>query len=204
MRITDHRYAAEKSRLELAVRMIRLEARTCTIRRCTGLSEDRIRKLFKTYFPPDRHPGLRRRRGKPPRQTSFFFKSPRIQFEAATLCALFTAFGLIRVSRQEIIVLKRKESLTGGYVFCRAYETYMQLHEPNRISFEHAWNLLAALIAGPEVRLRTCARCTAVYPHDALSLAGLLCPGCRLSEASNDAATGASCISRSRRPACRL
>ena len=50
MRLTDNRYANERSQFELALRMIRHEARTRTIRECTGLSDDRIRKLYSTYF----------------------------------------------------------------------------------------------------------------------------------------------------------
>ena len=50
MRLTDDRYAGERSQFELALRMIRHEARTRTIRDCTGLSDDRIRKLYSTYF----------------------------------------------------------------------------------------------------------------------------------------------------------
>ncbi len=46
MRVTDHRYAAELDKFNLAVRMIRHEARTGTIRACTGFSEDRIRKIY--------------------------------------------------------------------------------------------------------------------------------------------------------------
>ena len=43
MRLTDDRYANERTQFELALRMIRHEARTRTIRECTGLSDDRIR-----------------------------------------------------------------------------------------------------------------------------------------------------------------
>ena len=50
MRLTDDRYSGEKSQFELALRLIRHEARTGTIRSCTGLSDDRIRKLYSTYF----------------------------------------------------------------------------------------------------------------------------------------------------------
>ena len=45
MRLTADRYASDRSQFELALRMIRHEARTRTIRECTGLSDDRIRKL---------------------------------------------------------------------------------------------------------------------------------------------------------------
>ena len=50
MRLTDDRYSGERSQFELALRMIRHEARTRTIRECTGLSDDRIRKFYTTYF----------------------------------------------------------------------------------------------------------------------------------------------------------
>ena len=50
MRLTDNRYANERSQFELALRMIHHEARTRTIKECTGLSDDRIRKIYTTYF----------------------------------------------------------------------------------------------------------------------------------------------------------
>ena len=48
MRITDDRYTRDRLRLDLALRLIRHEARTCTIRDWTGLSDDRIRKLYRS------------------------------------------------------------------------------------------------------------------------------------------------------------
>ena len=51
MRATDDRYTAERDRFDLAIRMIRHEARTGTIRLCTGFTEDRIRKIYASYFP---------------------------------------------------------------------------------------------------------------------------------------------------------
>ena len=50
MRATDNRYTGERNRFELAMRMIRNEARTGTTRYWTGLSDDRIRKLYTSYF----------------------------------------------------------------------------------------------------------------------------------------------------------
>ena len=64
MRLTDDRYAGEKSQFELALRMIRHEARTRTIKACTGLSDDRIRKLYSTYFVG--RTDVKRRRGGSP------------------------------------------------------------------------------------------------------------------------------------------
>jgi hypothetical protein len=44
MRITDDRYTRDRLRLDLALRLIRHEARTRTIRSWTGLTDDRIRE----------------------------------------------------------------------------------------------------------------------------------------------------------------
>jgi hypothetical protein len=45
MRISDNRYSRDRFRFDLALRFIRHEARTQTIRAWTGLSDDRIRKV---------------------------------------------------------------------------------------------------------------------------------------------------------------
>ena len=76
MRITDNRYSAELDKYDLAVRMIRHEARTGTIRACTGFSEDRIRKIYGTYFKPVVGTAtIRRHRGKSPRRIQHFTSS---------------------------------------------------------------------------------------------------------------------------------
>ena len=98
MRLTDDRYAAERSQFELALRMIRHEARTRTIRECTGLSDDRIRKLYTTYFRNTGATSVRRRRGKSPRQITRFVKNPENQLQATTLVALYCTGLLLRVS----------------------------------------------------------------------------------------------------------
>jgi hypothetical protein len=46
MRISENRYERDRQRLELALRFLTHEARTQTIRVWTGLSDDRIRKLY--------------------------------------------------------------------------------------------------------------------------------------------------------------
>jgi hypothetical protein len=50
MRVSDDRYTRDRQRLDLALRLIRHEARTFTIRQWTGLSDDRIRKLWICYL----------------------------------------------------------------------------------------------------------------------------------------------------------
>jgi hypothetical protein len=67
MRISDDRYTRDRLRLDLALRLIRHEARTYTIRQWTGLSDDRIRKLYRSYVMSHGARGVHRHRGKSPR-----------------------------------------------------------------------------------------------------------------------------------------
>ncbi|MDX2413136.1 MAG: hypothetical protein QNK16_11995, partial [Woeseiaceae bacterium] len=103
MRLTDDRYAAERSQFELALRMIGHEARTRTIRECTGLSDDRIRKVYSTYFLNAGASNVRRRRGKSPRQVSRFVKNPENQLQATTLVALYCSGLLLQIDADNAI-----------------------------------------------------------------------------------------------------
>ena len=80
MRVSDDRYTRDRERLDLALRLIRHEARTFTIRQWTGLSDDRIRKLYRSYVPEGAAAAVLRHRGKSPRQAAFFFRKPEAHF----------------------------------------------------------------------------------------------------------------------------
>jgi hypothetical protein len=45
MRISEDRHSRDRLSLDLALKFLRYEARTQTIRTWTGLSDDRVRKL---------------------------------------------------------------------------------------------------------------------------------------------------------------
>jgi hypothetical protein len=181
MRLTDDRYATEQRQFDLALRMIGHEARTGTITECTGLSDDRIRKLYARYF---REPGnlkVKRRRGKSPRQVSFFVKNPLHQLEATTLLALFCANLLLRVDeRRGVHSCWPRPDVDYGHRVCRAYETYRLIHRSPRLSFEWAWSLLQIISRNEELYLATCDHCSAPYVQDAYALDHALCPGCAL------------------------
>jgi hypothetical protein len=159
MRVSDDRYSRDRMRFDLALRMIRHEARTCTIRAWTGLSDDRIRKLYRTYLQHAPAVPVRRHRGKSPRQIAFFLRSPVIQFEATTLASLFCMLGLLPARGERTRRVATAMSLESGEWFCQAYESYLHLHRAPRVSFEHAWFLLLALLSGEELRLHTCREC---------------------------------------------
>ena len=83
MRISDDRYSRDRLRLDLALRFIHHEARTHTIRAWTGLTDDRIRKLYRTYLCEAGGTRVARHRGKSPRQAAYFTRSLRMRREAA-------------------------------------------------------------------------------------------------------------------------
>lgn len=178
MRVSDDRYTRDRLRFDLALRLIRHEARTCTIRLWTGLSDDRIRKLYRSYVEERGRPAVLRHRGKSPRQAAFFFRSPELNFQAAQLASLYLLHGLLESTLRGIESRYRVGSVESGLLLCRAYETYLDLHEPARISFEHAWFLLWALASHTEIDLARCGPCGGVRLRDLLARRDPVCANC--------------------------
>lgn len=180
MNCTGYRYYLERQRHDLALRMIRHGARTCTIRACTGLSEDRIRRLYKTFAAEHEALAARRRRGKSPRQTAFFTRSTRLQYESSLLAAVLTAFGLLSSAPPRPGRPWQAFSVGFAERFCDAYETHLQLVASSRISFEHAWFLLQLLHSDSGLALTRCRRCDTRYVRDATDPLHRACPTCKL------------------------
>src|SRR5450631_1579599 len=159
MRVSDDRYTRDRQRLDLALRLIRHEARTYTIRQWTGLSDDRIRKLYRSYVMSDNARSVQRHRGKSPRQAAYFFRNPELNFQAAQLTSLFVMYGLLRGSDVLLESSYRVGSLESGMLLCQVYEAYVEFHAPAVISFEHAWVLLMARARHDELGIARCAVC---------------------------------------------
>jgi hypothetical protein len=178
MRISDDRYTRDRERLDLALRLIRHEARTFTIREWTGLSDDRIRKLYRSYVMHNDAATVLRHRGKSPRQAAFFFKNSELNFQAAQLASLFLVYGLLCGTAMGIESRYRVGSLESGLLLCQAYEAYLELHAPARISFEHAWFLLLALARRDELGISRCEGCGGVRLRDLLANHRTSCANC--------------------------
>jgi hypothetical protein len=159
MRISDDRYSRDRQKFDLAVRLIRHEARTYTIRQWTGLSDDRIRKLCRSYVSGSGAQPVTRHRGKSPRQAAFFFRNPEVTFHAVQLASLFLIYGLVGAGSGRVESHYRVGSLASGILLCQTYEAYLELHSPASISFEHAWFLLLALARRDEVGIARCQLC---------------------------------------------
>jgi len=174
MRITDSRYDRDRLRLTVAYRLICHEARTHTIRQCTGLSGDRIRKLYRNYMAGVPERPIRRRRGKSPRQMSYFRRSPAHELQAATIGTMLSLCGLL--GRRQALHRPTIEEVAR---FCDVYETFVSLCPCAVITLEHAWYLLQVLAYADEFVLARCPDCQAVWIRDVLDLLPDNCVACR-------------------------
>ncbi len=174
MRITDCRYDRDRLRLTVAYRLIAHEARTQTIRHCTGLSGDRVRKLYRYYMQGQAGPRVRRKRGKSPRQMSFFRKSVEHELQAATFGALLRCCGLL--GRPQRLPGPRIEEVAR---FCDVYETFLCICPEPHITFEHAWYLGQVLAHHDEFVLARCPDCHALWVRDTLDILPDNCAACR-------------------------
>jgi hypothetical protein len=178
MRVSDDRYTRDRQRLDLALRLIRHEARTFTIRQWTGLSDDRIRKLYRSYVMNLDVQRISRHRGKSPRQAAFFFRNAEVNFHSTQLASLYVMYGLLSGTDSRLEPHFCVGSLESGTLLCQAYEAYLELHAPASISFEHAWFLLMALARRDEVAISRCGVCGGVRLRDVLAKHRLICGTC--------------------------
>jgi Flagellar transcriptional activator (FlhC) len=177
MRITDDRYSRDRQRFDLALRFIQHEARTRTIRVWTGLSDDRIRKLYRSYIADDTSSSVARHRGKSPQQISFFIRSPRMRQETAVLASVCYLLGVMP-AQQVADVQRHLPGMQRGEALCEAFETYRSLVPKPRISFEHTVFLVAALARGDELRATTCIDCLGLIVVDRFAVKGRHCLSC--------------------------
>jgi hypothetical protein len=175
MRVSDDRYTKDRQRLDLALRLIRHEARTFTIRQWTGLSDDRIRKLYRSYVMNLDAQRVSRHRGKSPRQAAFFFRNAELNFHSTQLASLYVMYGLLSGTDSRLEPHFRVGSLESGTLLCQAYEAYL----------EHGWFLLMALARRDEVAISRCSVCGGVRLRDLLAKHRLACCTCDPAAASS-------------------
>ena len=183
MRISDDRYSRERERMELALRFLRHEARTQTIRAWTGLSDDRIRKLYRSYLSQARR-YLPRHRGKSPHQVAYFTRSLRLQEETAVLASVLSLLGVVPAATPGAPAAAAAADaalpgLTRGELLCQAFEVFRLLLPAAQISFEHAVFLATALARGDQLRLGPLQRLRRTHGDRALSRARRALPSLR-------------------------
>jgi hypothetical protein len=179
MRATDDRYRGEQAKFNLAMRMIRHEARTGTIRYFTGLNDDRIRKLYTTYFKHGEVP-VRRQRGRSPTRIGPLVRTPQRALESGVFANVLLSNGLLSVEQPPGPPLKHNIDL--GHRLCECFESFDELVPRSSLSFEWGWNLLISMRRGDELGIAHCEACSIGYVFDLLSLPRAACPACLLFE----------------------
>jgi hypothetical protein len=175
MRLTDSRYDRDRLRLALAHRLIALEARTRTIRLATQLSDDRIRRIYRDYFNTHGELTVRRRRGKSPRQMSFFRRSLEHEQEAAVLGAMLRQCDLLLRFPNGFRPTNEDVSR-----FCDVYVTFASFWPNPHTTFEHAWHLWQVFCRNDEWVLASCPGCNALWVRDTLEILPDNCAACRV------------------------
>jgi hypothetical protein len=177
MRATDNRYRREQTRFSLAVRLIEHEARTGTIRYLTGLQDERIRKIYTTYFKYGSEP-VRRRRGRSPTRIGPLVRTPLRALESGVFVNLLLASGLFSVDQPPGPSLKANVEL--GHRLCDCFGSFELLVPHHSLSFEWGWNLLKSIRRGDELGVARCQTCQVCYVFDLLTLPRTACPTCVL------------------------
>ena len=198
MRISDDRYSRERARMELALRFLAHEARTQTIRAWTGLSDDRIRKLYRCYMSQARR-HLPRHRGKSPHQIAYFTRSLRLQEETALLASVLSLLGVLPAATSGAVSAAASGAalasaagagatagagsaslpgVTRGVLLCQAFEAFRLLLPSAQISFEHAVFLAVALARGDQLRLGDCSDCGSLMVTERFPLRTSRCTHC--------------------------
>ncbi|HEV2271078.1 MAG TPA: hypothetical protein VGR92_16620 [Steroidobacteraceae bacterium] len=176
MRISEDRYDRDRQRLELALRFLTHEARTQTIRVWTGLSDDRIRKLYRSYlgraacYVP-------RHRGKSPHQAAYFMRSLRIQQETAVLASFFALARLVPAEPSTAAGAALPD-IGRGHMLCTAFETYTTMIPTASISFEYGVFLAECLARGDLLRLARCCDCGGMIVVERFPIRDKRCQHC--------------------------
>jgi hypothetical protein len=176
MRISEDRYARERVCLQLALRFLEHEARTQTIRVWTGLSDDRIRKLYRSYLTRARR-YIPRHRGKSPYQVAYFGRSIRVQQESVWLASLLSLSGA-RPAEPSADGSHAAPSVARGELLCHAFETFRAMIPSSQISFEHAVFLTTTLSRGEQLRLGGCADCGSLVITERFAIRDKRCHHC--------------------------
>lgn len=169
---TDVLTRCHSRREELALRMTRHGARRSTVSVWTAISVKCIATMVRKGLEAPRA----RYQERIPLRVDYFFRTPRLERDAALLGILFELHEVLPdadTSSQSFRTISRGERL------CCAYEMYGDMVNSALIGFEHAVLLATALAEGKEISLESCPRCEEAVLVDCSAPAGDACTRCR-------------------------
>lgn len=166
--------ANEAARLAVAMRMLRFEARTRTIRLATKLSEDQIRRL---YHQAGLSGASARHRGRSPSSALQYTRSFAAQLESSIFSSVLVRHGLLKGRRPKPWL---HNGLEYAQRFCDAFADYLKIAQPEQLNFEQGWFLARSLSAHGDLYLQNCARCAGHFVRDSATVLKDQCPLCQL------------------------
>lgn len=178
MRVSDDRYSRDFRSFNLALRMLRYEARTNTVAAWTGISPERVRNLSKSH----RHQGsaqeTERHRGPSPSQLAPLLTNPGLRSELAALAGLCRVLDVVP-DQPVANARERLPSIARGERLCLALELFREVVPAARLSLEQAVLLVYALAEGERWSLDHCTGCRALVLIDHLCLNRRICVHCQ-------------------------
>jgi hypothetical protein len=181
MRVSEDRYSRDIRRIHLARRLIRYEVRTQWICQWTGLTQNRVRNLCRSYT---RELGsAARHRGPSPNQVQNFVRSGALRNEASALGGLGRVLGVIPAQP----VPEARKTLPGvalGERLCQALELYRRIVPESQFTMEQFILLVIELARGQEFELGFCQDCNGVLLVDQLGAYRRRCYACHQVPAS--------------------
>jgi hypothetical protein len=167
--------ASEAERDAAALRMLKFEARTRTIRLATGMTEEQIRRL---YHRAAIAKTSNRHRGRSPSSAAQFTRNHAAQLESSIISGVLIKHGLLKGRRPKPWL---NLGVQYALLFCDAYAEYRQIADA-AMSFEQAWYFARCLAARGEIYLQHCERCNSYFVRDLTTVLKHQCPVCKLRE----------------------
>jgi len=176
MRVSEDRYVRDLRRLNLARRFLRYEVRTQSICEWTGLTDLRVRTLYRAYDVSD--DAAQRHRGPSPTRVQALLRSPILRCEASAIAVLGYLFGAIPL-RATPNARRTLPGIEAGERVCKTFEVYRQLVPGSHFTMDQFILLTLSLAEGIEVELRHCAHCHGSLLLDKRPNERPLCSWCR-------------------------
>jgi hypothetical protein len=177
METPDAREEIDERRLQLARRLLRHCARTGTVRAWTGMSADRVRKIYRRCISRTAN-GRSRPCGAYPIRVSYFFSTKQLEREVAWLSSLLILLDAIP-SKDELARNTIEAKIARAEKICQSFETYCSLVPNPQISFERTLLLTGALARSNRLLLNSCPNCGALKVTETALPTRIRCVDCR-------------------------
>ena len=176
MRVSEDRYARDLRRLNLARRLLKYQTRTQSICDWTGMTDARIRTLYRSYDPADVI--AQRHRGPSPTATRTFIRSPILRCEASSIAGLGCLLGVI--PRKPIPDARHKlPGIETGERLCDVFELYRRIVPGSHFTMDQFILLTLALSEGVDLQLAQCTHCHGALLVDQMAADNSMCWWCR-------------------------